>query len=82
MKLPIATFLAVFAFAPMGDPKEDIGDIERDTKALVFYLQDKKDHKEYCPEIDWKQPHLLLIRKNQNHIYQRSVKNETNQTTT
>ena len=63
MKLPIATFLAAFVFAPMGDPKKDIGDIERDTKALAFYLQDKKDHKEYCPELDWKQPPLATYKK-------------------
>lgn len=63
MKLPIATFLAVFAFAPMGEPKKDLKDIERDTKALVFYLQDKKDHKDHCPEIDWKQPPLTTYKK-------------------
>jgi len=64
MKLSIAIFLAVFAFAPMGEPKKDLEDIERDTKALVYYLQDKKDHKEYCPEIDWKQPPLTTYKKN------------------
>ena len=64
MKLPIATFLAVFAFAPMGEPKKDLKDIERDAKALVYYLQDKKDHKEYCPEIDWNQPPLTTYKKN------------------
>ena len=63
MKLPIATFLAVFAFAPMGEPKKDLEGIERDAKALVFYLQDKKGHKEYCPEIDWKQPPLATYKK-------------------
>tara|TARA_R110002051_G_scaffold322167_2_gene411907 strand:+ start:746 stop:973 length:228 start_codon:yes stop_codon:yes gene_type:complete len=63
MKLPIAIILAVFAFAPMGEPKKDLEGIERDTKALVHYLQDKKDHKEYCPEIDWKQPPLATYKK-------------------
>ena len=63
MKLPIATFLAVFAFAPMGEPKKDLKDIERDAKAFVYYLQDKKNHKEYCPEIDWKQPPLATYKK-------------------
>ena len=47
----------------MGDPKKDIEDIERDAKALVFYLQDKKDHKEYCPEIVWEQPPLSIYKK-------------------
>ena len=62
MKLSI-TILLMVALIPMGNPKEDIGDIERDTKALVFYLQDKKDHKEYCPEIGWKQPPLAIYKK-------------------
>ena len=63
MKLPIATFLAAFAFAPMGEPKKDIDGIRKDTKALTLYLQDKKDHKKYCPEIDWKQPPLTTYKK-------------------
>ena len=58
----IATLLMV-SLIPMGDPKEDIGDIERDTKALELYLQDKKDHKEYCPEIDWDQPPLATYKE-------------------
>ena len=64
MKLPIATFLAAFVFAPMGEPKKDHKDIERDAKALIHYLQDKKDNKEYCPEIDWNQPPLTTYKKN------------------
>ena len=62
MKLSIAIFLMA-ALIPMGEPKKDLEDIERDTKALAFYLQDKKDHKEYCPEIDWKQPPLATYKK-------------------
>ena len=60
--IKIAIFLMT-ALIPMGNPKEDIGDIERDTKALEFYLQDKKDHKEYCPEIDWDQPPLSIYKE-------------------
>ena len=60
--IKIVPFL-VSALIPMGDPKKDIEDIERDTKALAFYLQDKKDHKEYCPEIGWKQPPLAIYKK-------------------
>ena len=62
MKLSIAIFLMA-ALIPMGEPKKDLEDIERDAKALVYYLQDKKDHKEYCPEIDWKQPPLPTYKK-------------------
>jgi len=50
--------LLMTALIPVGDPKKDIGDLERDTRALEFYLLDKKDHKEFCPEIDWNQPPL------------------------
>ena len=60
--IKIMPFL-VAALIPMGEPKKDLEDIERDTKALVFYLQDKEDHKEYCPEIDWKQPPLATYKK-------------------
>ena len=63
MKLLLATFL-IISFIPAGNPKKDIGDIERDTKALSFYLQDKKDHKEQCPELDWDQPPLKVYKKN------------------
>jgi len=62
MKLSIAIFLMA-ALIPMGEPKKDLEDIERDTKALVFYLQDKNDYKEHCPEIDWKQPPLATYKK-------------------
>ena len=62
MKLSIAIFLMA-ALIPMGEPKKDLEDIERDTKALEFYLQDKKDHKEYCPEIDWDQPPLTTYKE-------------------
>ena len=64
MKFSIITFLTAFAFAPMGPPQEDIGGLKKDTKALMHYLQDKKDHKEYCPEIDWNQPPLTTYKKN------------------
>ena len=53
-----------FRIAPMGPPQEDIGGLKKDTKALMHYLQDKKDHKEYCPEIDWNQPPLTTYKKN------------------
>ena len=34
----------------------DISDIERDARALEIYLQDRKDHEEHCPHIEWTQP--------------------------
>ena len=63
MKLPIVTFLTAFAFAPMGPPQEDIGGLKKDTKALMHYLQDKKDHKEYCPKTEWIQPDISVYKE-------------------
>ena len=38
--------------------KSDLNDMERDALALELYLQDKQDHKDYCPHIEWEQPPL------------------------
>jgi len=35
---------------------DELSDIERDAKALELYLQDRKDHQEYCSHIEWFQP--------------------------
>ena len=43
--------------------KKRLKSLKKDTKALMLYLQDKKDHKKYCPEIDWKQPPLTTYKK-------------------
>ena len=37
---------------------DGMSDIERDARALELYLQDRQDHKDYCPQIDWNQPPL------------------------
>ena len=47
------------AFAPI----ETVSDLERDAKALELYLQDQKDHKEFCPQIKWKQPSLSIYKQ-------------------
>ena len=36
----------------------DLSDIQRDALALELYLQDRKDHDEHCPQIQWEQPTL------------------------
>jgi hypothetical protein len=43
---------------------DNISDLERNAKALEIYLQDKKDYKDNCPNIDWKQPSLDIYKKN------------------
>ena len=35
----------------------------RDAKALRLYLQDKKDHKAYCPSLKWKQPSIVVYKQ-------------------
>ena len=36
----------------------DSEELERSARALELYLQDKKEHKKHCPEIEWDQPSL------------------------
>ena len=38
-------------------------ELKRDMKALEIFLQDKADHKEYCPKIDWVQPDISVYKK-------------------
>ena len=38
-------------------------DLKRDMKALEIFLQDQKDHKEYCPKIKWEQPTIDVYKK-------------------
>tara|TARA_R110001592_G_scaffold263701_1_gene529079 strand:+ start:4850 stop:5077 length:228 start_codon:yes stop_codon:yes gene_type:complete len=37
---------------------DNVSDIERDARALEIYIQDRKDHEEHCPSIQWDQPAL------------------------
>jgi hypothetical protein len=37
---------------------KDLSDIERSARAIELYLQDQKEHNEYCPTIEWQQPSL------------------------
>ena len=43
--------------------KSDLSDMERDALALELYLQDKQDHKDYCPHIEWNQPPLSTYKE-------------------
>ena len=38
-------------------------ELKRDMKALEIFLQDKADHKEYCPKIKWEQPDIDVYKK-------------------
>ncbi len=41
---------------------EDLSDVERDDRALELYIQDKQDHKDHCPDIEWDQPSLDIYK--------------------
>jgi hypothetical protein len=36
----------------------DLSDMERDALALELFLQDKNDHRDHCPNMEWDQPSL------------------------
>tara|TARA_R110002073_G_scaffold76400_1_gene185596 strand:+ start:455 stop:670 length:216 start_codon:yes stop_codon:yes gene_type:complete len=42
---------------------QDCDDLKRDMIALELFLQDKKDHTEYCPKISWEQPTIDVYKK-------------------
>ena len=65
MKIIISLFFigALVTGASAFVPVKTTSDFERDAKALELYLQDKKDHKEFCPKIKWNQPPLSTYKK-------------------
>ena len=61
---PSAFILSAFLLAWVAPVTADeISEMERDTIALEFYLQDKKDHEEYCPSLSWTQPSLEIYKE-------------------
>ena len=42
---------------------DELSEIEIAAKALEIYLQDKKDHKKYCPSKKWTQPSLEVYKE-------------------
>ena len=42
---------------------EPTDDLKRDMIALEIYLQDQKDHKDYCPSLKWKQPAIEIYKE-------------------
>ena len=52
----------IFAMALVASSPECEG-LKNDMIALEIYLQDKSDHKEYCPEIKWEQPDIEIYKK-------------------
>jgi len=44
----------------LATPKTD--ELKKDMRALEFFLQDKEDHKKYCPKLKWKQPDIKIYK--------------------
>ena len=65
MRSPIAAYVlfVIFLLGCSVSSASDLSDLERDAKALELYLQDKKDHKEHCPDLKWKQPKIETYKK-------------------
>jgi hypothetical protein len=38
-------------------------DLKRDMTALELFLQDKADHKEFCPKLEWEQPDISVYKE-------------------
>ena len=45
------------------DAHKGLKGLKNDMLCLELYLQDKKDHKEFCPRAEWEQPSLEEYKK-------------------
>jgi hypothetical protein len=54
---------AMLMLALGGPVGQDCDDLKRDMVALELFLQDKKDHQEHCPAVDWTQPTIDVYKK-------------------
>ena len=43
--------------------KDNVTRLKNRMLGLQFYLQDKKDHEEFCPKVEWEQPTLEKYRE-------------------
>ena len=43
--------------------QENVEDLKNSMLGLEFYLRDKKEYKELCPYLEWKQPALETYKK-------------------
>ena len=57
---------AVYEQAPseqINDTTDAIESLKKDMLGLEYYLKDRKEHREFCPEIEWNQPSLQEYKK-------------------
>ena len=59
--LSLVTILIGLSLTAMATADE-LSDIEKDARAIELYLQDQKDHEEYCPTMQWNQPPLDIYK--------------------
>ncbi len=59
----IALFVAIALSSKFDQILVDSTELERDARALELYLQDRDDHKNHCPEIEWDQPPLSTYKE-------------------
>jgi hypothetical protein len=63
MDIAIVLFGIISAISFTVVHAQDLSDVDRDTKALELFLQDKQDHKDYCPGIRWAQPKIKIYKE-------------------
>jgi len=56
------TASSAFTLSSSPHPAEQIQPLKKKIMGLEFYLQDKKDYKEFCPHIEWIQPKLKVYK--------------------
>ena len=49
--------------SPVAKATPETDELKNDMLALELFLQDKKDHKNHCPKIKWKQPTIEVYKK-------------------
>ena len=59
----IALFVAIALSSKFDQILVDSTELERDARALELYLQDRDDHKNYCPQVEWDQPPLSTYKE-------------------
>jgi len=63
MDIAIVLFGIISAISFTVVHAQDLSDVDRNTKALELFLQDKQDHKDHCVYIRWNQPKLKVYKE-------------------
>lgn len=61
----------------LGQCEENIKEFKNSLVSLEFYIQDKKHHVRFCPEVDWQQPTILEYKKDpRSHLPEECITSE------